>query len=286
MSQLPRLSVVIPTWNRAHLVCEAVESALIQGPRIEVIVVNDGSTDDTHKVLTRSFGSRIRLLRRPERRGVGAARNAGVRAAGGELLAFLDSDDVWLAGKLDAELRILERFPDADGVVSDGLYFVNGEAGETTRFVQNGLWAACQGQTRWMSECPWLWTNSKNGVAISSITLRRNVLTDVGETLFAEDLVSCEDWEFEMRVFHRCRVVVLPEVFGWVRRVDDGTRPGRAMPGKPRTQQQEIGLLRDRLTVMERSRWPNALEPNLAGELERFRAETAGELARLTASVS
>ena len=73
MSLLPRLSVVIPTWNRAHLVCDAVESALAQGPQVEVIVVNDGSTDETHKVLTRRFGSRIRLLRTPSRLGVGAA---------------------------------------------------------------------------------------------------------------------------------------------------------------------------------------------------------------------
>ncbi|MCI0423565.1 MAG: glycosyltransferase, partial [Acidobacteria bacterium] len=102
----PLLSVVIPTWNRDRLVCEAVESALSQRiGQVEVIVVDDGSTDDTANMLTRNFGSRIYLLRLPSRRGVGAARNAGVRLASGELLAFLDSDDLWLPGKLDAELR-------------------------------------------------------------------------------------------------------------------------------------------------------------------------------------
>ena len=65
-------------------------------------------------MLTRNFGSCIYLLRLPSRRGVGAARNAGVRLASGELLAFLDSDDLWLPGKLDAELRLLGRFPDAE----------------------------------------------------------------------------------------------------------------------------------------------------------------------------
>ena len=284
MSLLPRLSVVIPTWNRAHLVCDAVESALAQGPQVEVIVVNDGSTDETHKVLTRRFGSRIRLLRTPSRLGVGAARNAGVRVATGELLAFLDSDDVWLSKKQDAELQLLERFPQADGVVSDSVSFVDGQRSETTCFAGNGLLTACRGEARWVSECPWLWTNSKNGVAISSITLRRSALASFGKSLFAEDLICCEDCEFQMRVFHRYRIVVSPEVLACVRRFDDGSRPGRAMPGKPRTSEQELVLLRARLAVMKRSHWLNGLDGNLASELERFRNETAGELARLTAS--
>ena len=65
---MPLLSVVIPTWNRAHIVCEAVESALVQRiGQVEVIVVDDGSTDNTVEVLAKSFGSRIRLLQLPRR---------------------------------------------------------------------------------------------------------------------------------------------------------------------------------------------------------------------------
>src|SRR4030095_4986969 len=97
----PLLSVVIPTRNRAHLVCEAIESALAQRPgQVEVIVVDDGSTDDTATLLDRTYGSHIHLLSLPERRGAGAARNAGVRLATGELLGFLDDDDLRLTGKL------------------------------------------------------------------------------------------------------------------------------------------------------------------------------------------
>jgi glycosyltransferase involved in cell wall biosynthesis len=285
MATSPLLSVVIPTWNRARMVCEAVESALSQrAGQIEVIVVDDGSTDDTADVLARVFGSRIRLLRLPERRGVGAARNAGVRLARGELLAFLDSDDLWLPGKLDAELGVFERFPDAEAVVSDSLVFIEGRADEHSRFEMNGLLAASQGRVRPMGECRWLWTNSQNGVATCSITLRRGALTLLGETLFAEDLVSCEDWELEMRIYHLCRVVVLPEVRAWVRRLDDGARLGRTAPGKPPTREEEIGLLRDRLKVVERSHWLTGLDSHLAAELERFREDTARQLARFAES--
>jgi glycosyltransferase involved in cell wall biosynthesis len=283
---IPLLSVVIPTWNRAHVVCEAIDSAFSQRVgQVEVIVVDDGSTDDTANVVTRSFGSRLHLLRLPRRRGAGAARNAGARLASGELLAFLDSDDLWLPGKLDAELRALERFPEADAVVSDSLNSLEGETEAHSRFALNGLLAASEGQVRWMSQCRWLWTNSQNGVATCSITLRRRALARLGETLFAEDLASCEDWEFEMRVYHLCRVVVLPEVWARVRRFDDGSRLGRARPGKPPTREQKIGLLRDRLTVMDRSHWLSGLDAHLALEFKRYRRATARQLARLTKEV-
>ena len=281
----PLLSVVIPTRNRAHMVCEAVESALRQRVgRVEVIVVDDASTDDTWNVLARNFGTRIRLLRLPERRGVGAARNAGVRMASGELLAFLDDDDLWLPGKLDAELRLLNRFPEAEAVISDSLCFMQGQVEDQSRFGRNGLLAVLQGQVRWMSECKWLWTNSENGVATCSITLRRSLLARLGEKLFAEDLVSCEDWELEMRLYHLCRVVVLPEVLAWVRCLDDGVRIGRAAPGQPRTREQEIGLLRDRLKVIERAHWLTGLDADLAAELERFRDANARRLASFATS--
>src|SRR6185295_10544362 len=99
--------------------------------------------------------------------------------------------------------------------------------------------------------------------------------------LFDEDLLSCEDWEFQMRVYHQCRVLVLPEVWTWARCFDDGARLGRWNPVKPFTQAQEVGLRRDRLTVMGRSHWLTGLAADLAAELERFRAENARQLAQL-----
>ena len=92
-----------------------------------------------------------------------------------------------------------------------------------------------------------------NGVSTCGITLCRRAVAKLGQPLFATDLHSCEDWELEVRLYQECRVVALPEVWSHVRWIDDGTRIGRACPGQPRSREQEIGLLRDRLTVIERS---------------------------------
>lgn len=276
----PLLSVVIPTWNRARLVCDAIESALIQqAGRVEVIVVDDNSIDNTADELTRRFGSRIRLLRMPRRIGIGAARNIGVSQASGELLAFLDSDDLWLPGKLDAELRVFERLPDAEVIVSDSLTFAEGEHSERSWFAINGLLAATGGKVCWLDECAWIWGYWRNTLAMCSITLRRGALARLGEPLFPEDLVAGEDWELEMRVYNECRVAVLPEILSHIRRFDDGTRPNRMCPGKPATPEQTRGVLHSRLRTLERTLKLNGLRADIAGELERGRVVTAQALA-------
>jgi len=277
-----RLSVVIPTWNRAGLVCEAVESALAQeGGELEVIVVDDGSTDGTSEVIERKFGKSVKLLRMATRSGAGAARNEGVRQATGDLLSFLDSDDLWLPGKLKAELDVLERFPDAEAIVSDCRFIVDGQLTGTSRFAENGALAATGGRARWVDDSPWMWTISSNSVPTSGITLCRRAVTKLGQPLFATDLDSCEDWELEVRLYQECRVVALPEAWTRMRWIDDGMRIGRACPGQPRSREQEIGLQRDRLTVIERSIRPNRLTADQARALADFRCYISSELARL-----
>lgn len=273
----PLLSVVIPTWNRARLVRDAILSALAQREdEAEVIVVDDASTDSTAELLEGEFGDRIRLLRLEHRRGSGGARNAGARLARGEFVGFLDSDDVWLPGKLDAELEVFARFPGAQVVVSDSQNFFEGVADGESRFAQNGLLEATEREVRLATDCHWLWTNSMNTVHTCSITVRREALSRLGEKLFAEDLVCCEDWEFQMRLYHSCKVVVLPQVWSHVRRFVDASRMGRNVPGRPTTPEQEMLLLQSRLTVMERANL-EGLDSNLASELERFRTKTAAD---------
>jgi glycosyltransferase involved in cell wall biosynthesis len=280
----PVLSVVIPTWNRARLVCEAIESALSQrAGALEVIVIDDGSTDETVDLLGRRFGPLIVLRRSAARSGAAAARNEGVRLASGEFLAFLDSDDLWLPGKLDAELSLFEREPDADVIFSDCRFFEEGRLVGRSRFTENGLLAATRGKVSWIRDCPPIWTG-QSVVATCSMTMRRRAYLRLGEPLFARDLTQHEDWEFEIRLCLECRVVLLPEVWSHVRRFDDGTRPERAAPGLPRTPTQQIKFLEDRLTVIGRVLQLGGLSADVVAGLNRNRSATETELARLRGS--
>lgn len=102
------VSVVIPAYNRANSVRRSVESVLQQTyRRLEVIVVDDGSTDGTPEVLE-TFGDRIRVIRQPNG-GPSSARNTGVAHGSGEIIAFLDSDDIWKPEKLERQVRLLEN---------------------------------------------------------------------------------------------------------------------------------------------------------------------------------
>jgi glycosyltransferase involved in cell wall biosynthesis len=110
---LPLVSVVIPTYNRAATIGASLESVFRQDyPNLEIIVVDDGSKDDTGRVMEPYVAKGVRYLRQ-ENRGAPAARNAGVERASGELIAFLDSDDAWEPNKISAQVRCLrESFPE------------------------------------------------------------------------------------------------------------------------------------------------------------------------------
>jgi|SRR6185437_257320 len=111
-AQVGLVSVVIPTFNRSSSVRRAINSALAQSYReLEVIVVDDGSTDDTSQAL-RGLGPRVRVFSQANA-GPAAARNTGMARARGEFVAFLDSDDVWLDWKIEAQVRALGLLPNA-----------------------------------------------------------------------------------------------------------------------------------------------------------------------------
>jgi len=106
------VSVIIPTYNRAQLCKSAVESALSQTHgNVEVLVIDDGSTDNTREVIS-GIDNRVKYLYQANA-GVSAARNTGLMAATGDYVAFLDSDDAWLPWKLEAQLSVFKSFPDA-----------------------------------------------------------------------------------------------------------------------------------------------------------------------------
>jgi len=197
------------------------------------------------------------------------------------VIAFIDTPAAYPG--IESEERGISE---AIAVISDSRNFFEGRPDPNSRFAQNGLLAETQGSVQLVDDCSWLWTNSTITAHMCGITVRRTAVVQLGPRLFAEDLSCCEDWEFQMRLYSLGQVAVLPEIYSSVRRFDDGSRLGRGIPGQGFTREQEIDLLRARLTVMERAKtWLHDLRADRAAELKRFYNETEERLSQLTAKV-
>jgi glycosyltransferase involved in cell wall biosynthesis len=115
-----KVSVLIPTYNRAYIVGEALESALAQTHQdFEIIVIDDGSTDNTRELVEGFRSDKIRYVRLERNRGNSVACNTGIRAATGAGIAFLDSDDIWRPTNLERQVGFLLRHPEVDAVFTD-----------------------------------------------------------------------------------------------------------------------------------------------------------------------
>ncbi|MFO0972437.1 MAG: glycosyltransferase family A protein [Phycisphaerae bacterium] len=195
------VSVIIPTYHSAAMVVEAVRSALMQTRRPrEVIVVDDGSTDDTAAVLATlaaADGDRLRVVRQANA-GPGAARNRGLSEARGAWVALLDADDLWLPHKLAAQLDCAARC-DSDCVLC-GLFWPTPRGEQAFayrgRLDRAGLLAAMMQSNVLAGGC-------------TTALLRRDALARVGP--FDEQLKACEDRDFFFRVADRCRVAYVAE---------------------------------------------------------------------------
>jgi glycosyltransferase involved in cell wall biosynthesis len=184
----PKASIIIPAFNVARDIAAALESVFAQSfDDYEVIVVNDGSTDDLTAAI-RPFRSRLLYLEQPNR-GAAAARNAGIRAARGRYVAFLDADDVWQPALLDRQIRYLDARPACDLVYSDAL--ISGDsplAGQ--RFMQG---APSRGPVTLMSLL-----NLQCNVILSTVVVRRQTLLEVG--LFDESIRRGHDFDLWLRM--------------------------------------------------------------------------------------
>ena len=115
-----KVSAIIPTYNRAYIVLEAVESVLGQTYRdFEIVVVDDGSTDNTAEIVRGIGDPRIRYITHEKNKGCSAAYNSGIAAARGDLVGFLDSDDRWKPDYLERQVGFFERHPEVDAVFTD-----------------------------------------------------------------------------------------------------------------------------------------------------------------------
>lgn len=181
----PLVSVIVPTYNRAWILAEAVDSVLNQEyTDFELIVVDDGSTDETPQLLA-AYGDDLTVIRQPNR-GVSAARNAGIRAAAGELIAFLDSDDHWLGEKLSRQVDYFSHHPDMSICQTEEIWMRQGARVNPRRKHRKRAGMIFQ-------HCLPLCL-----ISPSAVMMRRPLFDRIG--LFDETLPACEDYDLWLRV--------------------------------------------------------------------------------------
>lgn len=193
----PAVSVIIPVRNGSTYIAEAIASVLSQSFQdVEIVVINDGSTDGDYDLLA-SIDPRISVLHLAGC-GVSTARNLGMRAARGELIAFLDADDVWFPGKLQAQVSYMQAKPEV-GVVFGG--FLKWEAGTGGVFPPaSGLVSDCSAVTRdEEARSGWLYSRLLMGllVGMNTAMVRRSVVDAIGG--FNTSLRQAEDYDFWLK---------------------------------------------------------------------------------------
>lgn len=194
------VTVVIPAYNHAPFLREAVDSALAQTlPPLEVIVVDDGSTDATPQILE-TYGKHIRVLRQ-RNQGVAAARNTGLAASRASHVAFLDADDVWKPRKIERQMARFHADP-ALGLVHCGV-----ERFDAARRVQPGCLEGLEG---WVAADLLRLDREVIAAPGSTIVVPKRVADEVGG--FDDRLPPSEDWDFCCRVATRHRVGYVAEV--------------------------------------------------------------------------
>ena len=194
---MPRLSIIIPTHNRAALLPRTIESAWRAGTDLEVIVVDDASSDDTPQVCEKL--NNIRYVRLEHNAGVAGARNAGIMASRSEYLAFLDDDDLRLPGSLDAQIRVLEANPQAALVYGRVLI------GDVQNCIPTG---EC-----YPASCPTgdvFWSLlANNFIPMPSVVARKRHLIEAG--LFDASLSRVRDWDMWLRVAEKFPIAAIEE---------------------------------------------------------------------------
>ena len=194
---MPKVSVIIPTYNRPHLLPKAVESALNAGTDVEVIVVDDASTKETEEVCRKLKG--IRYIRLERNQNLGGARNIGILASSSKYLAFLDDDDIRLPGTLDFQIEALEANPEA------GMVY-----GQIIPCDQDGKLS----ESRQPPSCPegdifWELLGNDLVILMQAAVIRKECFFRVG--LLHNYLYGIEDWDIAVRIAELYQVIALAQ---------------------------------------------------------------------------
>lgn len=210
MTEHPLVSVIIPVFNAAPYLRESIDSVLGQDyPSIELILVDDGSTDGSHEILS-SYGERIRVLRQ-DRKGPAAARNRGVGIARGAYIAFHDADDVWLPGKLSTQMDFVREHPEFRIVFGQFAFWrpdANARYPDPTQLLeQPELWEIKQE----LSGKIFVDQLIESSIAMITPVVHREVFDAIGG--FDESLLGGSDYDFWLKATYRFNAHKLPYCF-------------------------------------------------------------------------
>ena len=207
MTQPSLVSVIIPAYNCAQFLASALDSVFAQTYKlIEVIVVDDGSTDASADIV-HSYHDVVYV--RQNNRGPSAARNAGVGIAQGEFIAFLDADDLWEPAKLTEQIAILDANPRAGLVFSDMRLFDESESSQPSMFGKYGMTADFFGEETRVVDCVRKLVRA-NFIPTSSVVVRRQALVHTGG--FDEQYRKAEDWDMWLRIALHFPVIYSPKL--------------------------------------------------------------------------
>ena len=197
ISGSPLVSIIIPNYNHSRFLGDAIHSALVQTyPNKEIIIVDDGSTDNCREVVDR-FGSRVHYIWQ-NNQGLAGARNTGIRVSNGELIGLLDADDMWKPSYLEEMIGLAQNYPDAAAYYCQtNCIDVNG----------NLLPQVMGGPPVDPEEIYWVLIRS-NFIIPSTVLLRKSIVIEVG--LFDQSLRSCEDWDLWLRLLPDRKIIGSP----------------------------------------------------------------------------
>jgi glycosyltransferase involved in cell wall biosynthesis len=213
---MPKVSVIIPTYNSAQYVGAAVDSVLAQTfTDYETIVVDDGSTDETREVLQR-YARRITYIYQ-ENRERSAARNAGINASSGKYIAFLDADDLWMPHKIERQVAVLDENPTVALCYCQASYI--DPNGSPVQFLGSWIYGDRESKMVVADKSRELMLGNVVFGGGSTPMVRRSLLEEVG--LFDETLSYPEDWDLWIRLSRKGPFAYIPEplacyrVYGW-----------------------------------------------------------------------
>lgn len=228
----PEISVILPTYNRTRTLAAAMTSVLGQSyGDLELIVVDDASSDDVASVVTGFADTRVRYVRRERNGGAGAARNTGLAVARGRLIAFQDSDDLWLPGKLERQVAFFDTLPDSVRVVIGGK-IVYGRDPEFRYGAGKVAHAPAPDSRLRLDEDQLGHLLTENRISVQNALFRRDCMPDL--PWFDECLRANEDWEFAIRLVQQTTVFedIEPVVLGFISADSISTNRRRQLMGE------------------------------------------------------